>query len=146
MPRRLIVFAFILAICATSVADEAKKDLDALQGEWVMVGLEVEGKPVPEEKIQGTTLTIKGDKYIVSVKDKKHEITITLDPTTSPKHIDMAFPNGTDAPNIGKGIYKIEGDKLIVCRVQSTDGARPTQFGTFDNTGLFQVTWQRKGK
>lgn len=138
----LLIPAFLMI--AAEPAEEAKKELEKLQGEWVMAALEVEGKPVPDEKIQGTTLTIKGDKYIVSVKDKKHEVTITLDPTKNPKHIDMAFPDGTNAPRIGKGIYKIEDDKFILCRTQSTDGDRPTQFGTFDNTGLFQVTWQRK--
>jgi uncharacterized protein (TIGR03067 family) len=143
--RCFFLLPFVLLIAAKP-ADEAKKDLDKLQGEWVMAALEVEGKPVPEEKIQGTTLLIKGDKYIVSVKDKKHEVTITLDPSKDPKHVDMAFPDGTNAPKIGKGIYKFDGEKFILCRAQSTDGERPTQFGTFDNTGLFQVTWERKPK
>ena len=58
--------------------------------------------------------------------------------------IDMAFPNGTCLPKIGKGIYKIDGDTFVLCRSQSTDGERPTEFGTWPNTGYFLVTWKRK--
>ena len=45
-------------------AEQAKQELERLQGEWVMAALEVDGKMVPEEKLRGTTLLIKADKYI----------------------------------------------------------------------------------
>jgi uncharacterized protein (TIGR03067 family) len=109
-----------------------------------MAALEVDGKPVPEEKLQGTRLTIRGDKYIVTVKDTKHEVTIKLDPAQKPKAIDMLFPDGTNLPKVGKGIYKLDGETFVLCRAQSTDGARPTEFGTWPNTGYFLVTWKRK--
>ena len=143
MNRVLSVVSAALLIAALP-ADEAKKDLDKLQGEWVMAALEVDGKPVPEEKLQGTRLTIRGDKYIVTVKDTKHEVTIKLDPAQKPKAIDMLFPDGTNLPKVGKGIYKLDGETFVLCRAQSTDGARPTEFGTWPNTGYFLVTWKRK--
>ncbi|HEV3142561.1 MAG TPA: TIGR03067 domain-containing protein [Gemmataceae bacterium] len=143
--KRLLCFALpLVLLVAAKPADDAKKDLEKLQGEWIMAELEIDGKPVPDDKIQGTTLTIDGDKYIVTVKDKKHEVTITLDPSKDPKTIDMAFSDGTDAPKIGKGIYKLEGDKFIVVRAQATDNERPTSFGTWPNSGCFMVTWKRK--
>lgn len=144
MPRTMIFLLPALLLIAAEPTKEAKKDLEKLQGEWVMASLEVDGKEVPLEKLQGTTLTIKGDKYIVDVKGKKHEVTITLDPGQKPSAIDMAFPDGPNAPKIGKGIYKIEGNTWVLCRAQATENDRPTQFGTWPNTGIFQVTWQRK--
>jgi uncharacterized protein (TIGR03067 family) len=138
----LLLSASLLAVAEP--AAEAKKELERLQGEWVMAALEVEGQQVPEAKIQGTTLTIKGDKYIVTTREMKHEVTIQLDPAQKPKAIDMAFPDGTNLPKIGKGIYKLEGDNFILCRAQSTEADRPAQFGTWPNTGLFMVTWKRK--
>jgi uncharacterized protein (TIGR03067 family) len=125
-------------------ADKEKSDTDLLQGEWVMSSLEIDGSAVPEEKLTGTTLVIKGDKYTTVTKKSKHEVTFKLDPSQKPKHIDMFFPNGTDAPKEGKGIYKLEGDTLTICRSQSTENERPTQFGTWPNTGYFQVVWKRK--
>src|SRR5256885_15921122 len=84
--KRLLLLVLPAAfLLAAEPADEAKKDLEKLQGEWVMATLEVDGKPVPEEKLRGTTLTIKGDKYITHVKDTKHEVTIKLDPSKKPK-------------------------------------------------------------
>ena len=142
--KRLLQILPVVLLIAAEPAEEAKKELAKLQGEWEMAALEVDGKQVPAEKLQGTVLTIKGDQYTVAVKEKKHAVTITLDPAQDPKAIDMAFPDGPNAPKIGKGIYKIEDDKFILCRAQSTDGERPTQFGTWPNTGVFQVTWQRK--
>jgi len=144
MKRALLSMLSLIFLMAAKPADLAKKDLDKLQGEWTMSALEVEGKQVPPEKIEGTTLTIKGDKYIVTVKDKKHEVTITLDPSKEPKSIDMSFPDGPNAPKVGRGIYKLEGDTFILCRAQATEGERPTEFGTMPNSGCFMVTWQRK--
>lgn len=136
----------LLLVLSAEPADEAKKDLDKLQGDWVMAALEVDGKLVPEEKLRGSTLTIKGDKYIVATRGMKHEVTIKLDPAQKPKTIDMLFPDGTNLAKVGKGIYKIENDTLVLCRAQSTEGARPTEFGTWPDTGVFMVTWKRKMK
>ncbi len=144
MKRMLLLVVSVALLLAAEPKDEAKKELEKLQGEWVMASLEVDGKAVPQEKLRDTTLTIKGDKYIVSVKDTKHEVTITLDPSQKPKAIDMAFPDGGNAPKIGKGIYKIDGDTLMLCRAQMPDQTRPTEFGTWPNTGYFLVTWKRK--
>jgi len=144
MRRLQLAVLLTLLVPIPTQADDAKKDLEKLQGEWIMAGLEVDGKQVPAAKLEGTILRIKGDKYIVTVKDSKHEVTITLDPTKDPKAIDMAFPDGPNAPKIGKGIYRIDGDTFVLCRAQSTEGERPTQFGTWPDTGVFMVTWKRK--
>ena len=145
MIRLLAPLSFLVLVAAEPAAD-AKKELDKLQGEWEMSALEIDGKQVPEEKIKDTTLRIKGDRYIVSTNKSKYEVTIKVDPAQKPKHMEMEFPNGTCLPKVGKAIYKLDGDKLIIVRAQSTDGDRPREFGTWPDTGVFQVTWKRKGK
>jgi len=137
----------VLALCFFAAEREpqnGKKDLDAMQGTWAMVALEVDGKPVPDEKIKDTTLVVKGDKYITKVKGKEYETIITLDPGKKPKAIDMVFTEGDKKDKALRGIYEIEGDTLKICRGLRPEQDRPTQFGTWPNTNLFLVTWKKK--
>jgi uncharacterized protein (TIGR03067 family) len=141
----MTTLALVTALCAADKPKaDAKKELEKLQGTWVMVGLEVNGEAVPEKKIKGTTLVIKGDKYTVKVKDTKHETTFKIDPSKEPKAIDMYFPDGPNLPKLSEGVYELDGDTLKVCRNQTPGEARPTQVGSWPDTNLFVVTWQRK--
>jgi uncharacterized protein (TIGR03067 family) len=121
-------------------------DQERLQGEWVLVGLDVREKLVPAEKLAGTTLLIRKDKYTTVVKKKEYPTTFTLDPKQDPKHIDMLIPDDSGAPQLSKGIYKIEGDKLIICRGQAPGGDRPRNFVSSATNDVFVVTWERKPK
>lgn len=140
----------LLCLCVIAAAppprDEGKRELARLQGEWVMAGLEVNGETVPEGKLKGTTLTIRGDKYAVKVKKTTHETTIKLYPEKSPKAIDMFFPDGPDLPRLSEGVYEVDGDTLKICRRQTPGEPRPTKMGTWPDTDLFVVTWKRKPK
>ena len=124
-------------------ADSAKKDLERLQGTWTMAALEVDGKDVGMDKVQGTTLTIKGDKYMVKVKDDVRTCVIRLDPGKKPHAIDMIFSEPGSANKEHKGIYVIDGDTLKICRGLNADQQRPEQFATWPNTGYFVVTWKK---
>ena len=144
--RAFLVLAVALCVAADKPKVTAKQELAKLQGTWVMAGLEVNGVEVPEKKLAGTTLLIKGDKYTTKVKDTSHETTIEIDPTKDPKAIDMLFPNGTELPKRSKGVYELDGDTLKICRHQMPGEDRPTQIGSWPNTNLFVVTWKRKKK
>lgn len=137
-----LLFAFTLPIAADDKKE--KSDEEKLQGEWVMVGLEVREEAVPAEKLAGTTLVIKKDKYTTIVKKKEYPVTFKLDPKQDPKHIDMFIPSDSGQPQLSKGIYKIEGDKLIICRGQAAGGERPRNFVSSATNDTFVVTWERK--
>ncbi len=143
--KAVTVFALLLVpLVLAEPTAEAKQELERLQGTWALVGLEVNGEAVPEAKLQGTTLVIKGDKYVTHVKGNKHETTIEVDPGKKPKAIDMYFPDGTNAPKLSKGVYELDGDTLKVCRHQTPGEDRPSQIGSWPNTNLFVVTWKRQ--
>jgi uncharacterized protein (TIGR03067 family) len=145
--KRLLLVVSVMGLVAPpglSGDDAAKKELEKLQGTWTMAALEVDGKPVPEEKLKSSALTIKGDKYIIKVKDDTHETIIKLEPTKKPKEIDMTFTEGANKDKVLKGIYELDGDMFKICRALLPDKDRPTEFGTWPDTGVFLVTWKRQ--
>jgi uncharacterized protein (TIGR03067 family) len=133
-----------LLLAQSDAQDAAKKDLERLQGTWVMAALEVDGKEVGVEKIQGATLTIKGDRYSVKAKDKVNGCVIRLDPKKDPPAIDMIFTQPGAGDKTHKGIYKIEGDTFRICRGLGAEQERPGQLATWPNTGYFVVTWKKQ--
>src|SRR5262249_4989758 len=77
-------------------SDSAKEDLQKLAGTWKMESLEIEGKPIERDRFSATTLTIRGDKYIVKTAKGEYQVTVKLDPSRKPKEIDMDFADGKD--------------------------------------------------
>ena len=124
-----------LLLAADAPKDAANKELDRLQGTWVMESLEIDGKTVPADKIKDATLTIKGDRYITKTGGKEYVARIArIDPSKKPKEIDMSFPSGPEGDKVAAGIYELDGDRLKLVRAQAAGQPRPTDFGTWPNT------------
>jgi uncharacterized protein (TIGR03067 family) len=140
----ILLFLSPMAAAAQEDKDPVAKDLKQMQGAWTMVRLEVNGTDVPLAKLDGTELTIKDDKYIVAVKDKKIVCTIVLDPKHDPKHLNMVFAEGEKKDKTHKAIYRFDGDKLQIARGLNAEQDRPNQFATWPDTNYFVVTWRRK--
>lgn len=142
MPTPLLLL--LLLQPAPQAQDAAKKDLEAMQGTWTLAALEADGKDVPPAKLEGTTLTIKGDLYRVKTKTQTHDVRLKLDAGKSPRHLDMTFLDGANKDKTLEGIYEVKGDTLRICRGLLPDQARPEQFATWPNTNYFVMTWTRK--
>jgi len=121
---------FALAGQTTAQQPEPKKktDLELLQGSWEIVGLEAGGKAEPAQNYRGNTFAFtrnKGtDVAILREGIYPLEFTFTLDPAKTPKAIDL-----TTKGNTARGIYKLDGDDLVVC-VSIGGSQRPTEFAT----------------
>ena len=124
--------------------DAAKKDLAALQGTWTLVAMEVEGKEVPPEKLTTATLTIRDKKYSLLAGKQLHEVEISLDPSKTPKEIDMKFLDGPNKDRVGRGIYHLEGNMLKICRGLDPQQERPREFKTESQINYFVMVWQRQ--
>jgi uncharacterized protein (TIGR03067 family) len=116
--------------------DAAKKELAKLQGVWKRVEAEVDGKKVPVAELQTTTLTIQGDKYTLNTGGQVRTGVFKLDPTKSPKQLDIISDAG---PNKGKslpGIYELDGD-ILKYAVSNPDKDRPTDFVSKPGQSLY---------
>src|SRR5262245_55680281 len=138
--RVVLPFAVVLLIAAATPAQDTKKELEKLQGEWTMVSMETRGKKAPDDVVNQDKLTIKGDQWTVTtLKGGEGKATFKIDPSKTPKTIDLTFEIDKTAPS--RGIYKLEGDTLILCR---TAGhlERPKEFKTTEEAGILMV-WKR---
>jgi uncharacterized protein (TIGR03067 family) len=142
-PRFLVLFAAVVLIAAGRPLNDEKKELDKFQGEWKMVSLEQQGKTAPDDVVKDYVLTVKGDQWVVSSGGKAAEpATIKIDPTKDPKTIDLTRKVG-DKETVSRGIYKLEGDTLTLCRTGT--GERPKEFKTSDSGGIL-VVWKKTSK
>jgi uncharacterized protein (TIGR03067 family) len=135
-------------------ADKAatfEKELDALQGNWTLVGSEGLGHKTSDEEMQKHPglAEIDGHKMRIFVKDMHDmEGVARFDPTVTPKTIDYLHLSDSD-PDKGKmglGIYELQGDTLRICwAVTGLKEGRPSQFsnGPDDNQAITTYVRQK---
>jgi len=126
---RIIIFTISLLLISQTSAQQPteaklKSDLELLQGNWEIVGLESGGKDEVPVNYKGNRFTFTKEKAILREWGYSPiEYTFTLDSSKSPKTIDLTVKNSTL-----RGIYKLDNDELVLCL--SMAGARPTEFMT----------------
>jgi uncharacterized protein (TIGR03067 family) len=128
---------FLIVLISQVSGQEAKKELDQLQGEWTMLSREANGKASANTNWK---LTIKGDQWKVTRPNDDMagvgpEVTIKLDPSKNPKELDL-----NDRP----GIYKLEGDTLTFCRPNGANAGRPKEFNSVGPNEI--IVWKRAMK
>jgi len=120
----LIMMSFVLIsaglfLGADAAADATKKDLDKWQGTW-----ELEVAPQNDANLT-LKVEFKGDKMRVILADGVElKGTFKIDASTDPKIVDISIKDRGDY----EGIYKFEGDKLVICVSEPCAKQRPTEF------------------
>ena len=146
MPTRIVLtFLAVALVAADDPPKDAKKEVEKLEGEWTIVSLENRGEKVPEETVKDMKLKVKGEEWVVTRDGTTvADIAFKLDPSKDPKAIDLTFKVDGKETAL-KGIYKLDGDTLTLCRTDSPDAARPTAFKTTGDGGVLAV-WKRAKK
>jgi uncharacterized protein (TIGR03067 family) len=133
-------------------AQDAKKDQEQLQGTWMMVSREFQGKKATKEELEklNTKIVVKGDSITVWSKDAGtdevlSELTFKLDPATKPRSLDFTITNGPTKGQTAVAIYELEGDSLRVCYATG-DAKRPTQFAATNDTEWVLLSYKREKK
>ncbi|WP_439627100.1 TIGR03067 domain-containing protein [Gemmata sp.] len=138
--RYVLPVAFLvagtLALVATAARAEDKKAAKSLEGTFMLVSGEKDGKAIPEERIKGGMVRFTADKITGTDKDKKEffAANYTLDTTKTPWAIAMksTAPKSADAV----GLVKKDGDTLTIVYALP-GGEAPKEFKAGPNQHLF---------
>jgi uncharacterized protein (TIGR03067 family) len=143
---RLGVIAFLLSVMlGTAYADNPVDDeLKQLEGEWRYVSMEFQGvkiakgdakfKPQWRVSISGKSLAWNGRPKIFKI-----------DPSKSPKEMDIVSLDGHESGQTSAAIYKFENDHLIICVPASNANnfLRPNEFKVTAADGRMLVVLER---
>jgi uncharacterized protein (TIGR03067 family) len=138
IPRRTGMRIFLVALfgavgfaASGALADEKadlEKEVRKFQGTWTIESSETGGEKLPASELKGFVLTFEGDKHTVKKGNEVIQVgTQKLDPSKSPKTIDVTMTAGPDKGAVMLGIYEIDEDTLKVC-FDPQGKKRPTEF------------------
>jgi uncharacterized protein (TIGR03067 family) len=125
---------------------DVEKELKKFQGAWTFESVETGGKEEPAAEFNGMTVTFEGGKYTVKKGDEVIQVgTQKLDPSKSPKTIDVTVVEGLNKGAVMLGIYEIRGDRLKVC-FDPEGKKRPTEFKSAAGAQTFVAVHKRVKK
>jgi len=112
----------------------AKKagDLESLQGAWTIVSLEIDGQATPST---GARIIINGNNFRTEGMGGNYSGKVLVDPSRTPKSIDLQFMQGPEKGNNNFGIYELDGDSWKLC-LDMTGKRRPAKFASGPNVAL----------
>lgn len=130
-----------------------KDDLALLQGSWLPVSFEHEGKPTAiNDPLAPRVIVFAGSEVLFTWETLDAHFpakaTLSLDSTLHPKAMDLGLIAGNLKVN-NAAIYKLEGDRLTVCfanwGTQPNFGKleRPTEFATKPGDGCTLAVFRR---
>ncbi len=118
---------------------DVAKEFKKFRGNWTFKSVKAGGKKLPAEPFKGRTVTFDGDKYFVKRGDKVEEVaTLKLDPSKSPKTLDVRVTDGPNKGAVMLGIYEFDDDTLKVC-FDPKGKKRPTAFKTAGSSSVLVV-------
>jgi uncharacterized protein (TIGR03067 family) len=144
--RSLVLVAAILAglvLAAGSVVDAGAQTAGTLDGTWVAVSAERNGKPADE--LKGHRLTFRGDTFVIEREGKTlYKGTFKTDSAKKPAQIDFRNTEGEAKAQTWRGIYRLEGEALTtVDNAPDTKKPRPVRFTTTPDSGHVMLTFRR---
>jgi uncharacterized protein (TIGR03067 family) len=138
-----MLISVCVGLCARGDETPSAKEAKKMEGTWKPVTAELGGRPFPEEVIKMMQLVLADGKYTVTIGEQKDEGTVKLDPTKTPRTMDIT---GTKGPNQGKtipAIFELTDTTLRVC-YDLSGKERPKEFKTKADTQLFLVEYRRQ--
>ncbi len=129
----------------------SEKDKEKMEGTWQVTAMEMGGIEAPKDMVEkGKPLMIfSGDKVTMDMpagpkERKKDEGTFTIDASKEPKTITMTPTKESKDQKVMKGIYKFDGDTLIICGTEEKDA--PKEFKSPKDSKVMMLTLKKEKK
>jgi uncharacterized protein (TIGR03067 family) len=145
------VIAVGLSTGAGSGKDD-KKPAPKLEGTYLIVGMEMSGEKIPAEFVTKApeadrTIVIKDGKLIATKGGKEDTVAYKVDNSKTPAEITTTETKPGGKTETSYGIYKIDGDTLTICMVESSDAKdRPKEFKTEKGSKTMIIVLKKKDK
>ena len=119
-------------------------DMKDLAGTWTCTSAVNDGKPIAEDIVKELRLTLTAEGGYKTTRGDQvlFDSTCKLDPSQTPKHIDMIGTEGDNKGKAAQGIYKLERDMLTICYTMP-GGERPKEFDSKPGSAATLVVWKR---
>jgi uncharacterized protein (TIGR03067 family) len=148
MMLRMLALTTLLLGSGAYCADPPGDDKARLEGSWAIQALEVNGNKVPVEDFKSgkemeARLVIKGGDYLFHLGKDKVAFAHKMNPSATPKEIDLKVVGGPQKGKTYRGIYRLEKDTYTVCRNVEPGKDRPVEFVTKPGSGLMLIVWKR---
>ena len=150
MQSHFVTLLALIPLCLAAQDDAVKTEFARLDGAWQVFGHETDGKPTNEEHwrtvqfvFKGNQLTFLGDDIL---RKKVGKITLVIDPSTTPRVIDLKIVEGEFKGTNLEGIYEIKDDRLKMCFRNDTTKNRPLNFSTKEDANLVLFVLKRERK
>ncbi len=115
---------------APKIADEETK----FAGKWSFKSVKLNGKEMSGTLFKNALMTLKDNHFSTSQAGVVHEGVYIVDPTASPKIIDIVFTKGPDRGKVVRGVYSLEGDVYTIC-IGLNETTRPTALESKPGSG-----------
>ncbi len=131
------------AILGTSAnATQTATELSDLNGRWVPKSAILGGQPMPEPVLAGMSLQINDGSYLVNVAGQLDRGELSVQADANPPRMEIISRAGPTAGSRFRAIYRIDGDRLLICYDLSGQDY-PKEFSSTAGTQEYLVDYVR---
>jgi uncharacterized protein (TIGR03067 family) len=145
--RGLLALAVGVLLAADAKDEDFQKELKKLEGTWVLISGEVDGKKVSDEHVKKSKITFKGTAVAVDTPHQSSETiksTITkLDATKTPHEMHWTREVGPSVGKTMKAVYEFMGPDQIRFCFDPSGKETPKEFKTKEGSGHVLHVWKR---